>query len=184
LEFALSKREIPGLTLEFGVASGGTLRTICKTTTGTVYGFDSFEGLPEDWTHFQRRGRFSSGGNLPKKLPKNAELVIGFFEDTLPKFLEVRSEDVSFVHIDSDLYSSAQTVLAQLAPRMRPGTLILFNEYFNYPGWQRHEHRAFLEYLEKSQFCAEYFGFTSRGQSVAVRLATKPGDVERRFDGP
>ena len=35
--------------LEFGVASGRLITTIAEQTPGPVYGFDSFEGLPESW---------------------------------------------------------------------------------------------------------------------------------------
>ena len=40
-----------GLVLEFGVASGSSITGIAgEMPHRTVYGFDSFEGLPEDWT--------------------------------------------------------------------------------------------------------------------------------------
>ena len=35
------------LWLEFGVAGGNTVNYISRFTQDTVYGFDSFEGLPE-----------------------------------------------------------------------------------------------------------------------------------------
>jgi len=38
------------MCLEFGVATGATLRKIATSfPSRSVYGFDSFEGLPEDW---------------------------------------------------------------------------------------------------------------------------------------
>jgi hypothetical protein len=42
------------LWLEFGVASGRTINYISNFTNDKVYGFDSFEGLPEKW----RNGSF------------------------------------------------------------------------------------------------------------------------------
>lgn len=173
LEFALGQRTIDGLTLEFGVATGATLNSMCARSKGTVYGFDSFEGLPEDWTHFQKTGRFSSNGNPPDNLLPNAQLVIGYFDETLPNFAEEHSGTVSFIHIDCDLYSSTKEVFKHLAPRFAPGTILVFDEYFNYPSWQHHEHKAFSEYLESAHLEAEYFGFASSGQSVAVRLVDK-----------
>lgn len=80
---------------------------------------------------------------------------------------------VSFVHIDCDLYSSTKTVLQHLSPRLRPGSIIVFDEYFNYPGWQDNERKAFVEYLENSDLDGEYIGFASSGQSVCVRLKAK-----------
>ncbi|WP_334042943.1 class I SAM-dependent methyltransferase [Burkholderia ambifaria] len=170
LKYALAEREIDGLVLEFGVATGATLNIICQEVTHTVFGFDSFNGLPEDWTHFQRAGRFSRSGMPPENIPENSQLVIGLFSDVLPSFLSSHHEPVSFVHIDCDLYTSTKTVLESLAPRLRAGSIIVFDEYFNYPGWQENEHKAFCEYLQKTGMACEYIGFASSGQSVAVRL--------------
>ena len=82
-------------------------------------------------------------------------------------------QDIAFVHIDSDLYSSAKTVLSNLAPCIKPGTIIVFNEYFNYPNWKKHEFKAFQE------FCAEYavnYDYLCWGQfEVAVRIAEISG---------
>lgn len=175
LKYALSERmSTSGLNLEFGVATGKTLKIICESINEKVYGFDTFEGLPEDWTHFQKAGRFSSNGTPNFTPPNNAELIVGLFEESLPDFLNRnKTPTVNFVHIDSDLYSSAKCVLNLLTPRLVHGTIIVFDEYFNYPGWEHHEHKALNEFLNESKFQAEYIGFASSAQSVAVRLVTK-----------
>ena len=67
---------------------------------------------------------------------RNVALHVGWFDDTLPAFLDRHDGNVAFVHIDSDLYSSAKTILDNLAPRVGPGTIIVFNEYFNDPNWK------------------------------------------------
>ncbi|MCW5604489.1 MAG: class I SAM-dependent methyltransferase, partial [Burkholderiales bacterium] len=170
IRFAMEQCTVDGLVLEFGVYQGTTLRVIADHTSAMVYGFDSFQGLPEDWTHFQQKGRFSLGGRLPQFEQPNVSLVPGWFEDTLPAFLTQHPEPARFVHVDSDLYSSAVTVLHHLRPRIVPGTVILFDEYFNYPGWQHHEYRAFQEFVRDGGFSYEYLGFASSHQSVAVRI--------------
>jgi hypothetical protein len=38
------------LFLELGVFSGQSIWVIAQRTSNLVHGFDSFEGLPEDWT--------------------------------------------------------------------------------------------------------------------------------------
>eukprot|EP00929_Paragymnodinium_shiwhaense_P032776 TRINITY_DN18120_c0_g1_i2.p1 TRINITY_DN18120_c0_g1~~TRINITY_DN18120_c0_g1_i2.p1 ORF type:complete len:354 (-),score=86.33 TRINITY_DN18120_c0_g1_i2:150-1211(-) len=117
-----------GLWLEFGVAGGGSLCEIAEVARqigppGTlgrpsrVYGFDSFDGLPEDWRHGIGTGAFASGGKPPDVLGKYAEdveLVLGLFGDTLESFLQQQpaNEPVALVHIDCDLYSS--TVARQM----------------------------------------------------------------------
>jgi hypothetical protein len=40
--------------------------------------------------------------------------------------------------------------LESLRNRIRTGTVIVFDEYFNYPGWKMHEHRAWMEFVEKT----------------------------------
>ena len=169
LKFSVSKVKNDGLWLEFGVFQARDIRIISQHTQGKVYGFDSFEGLPEDWTFFQRKGRFSLAGGMPE-VPDNVELVKGWFQDTLPKFLEARPDPVAFLHIDSDLYSSAQYVLSSLKDRIVSGTVILFDDFLNYPAWKEGEAKAFFEFIEESQKEFDYIGFASKQQAVAIRV--------------
>lgn len=170
LKFALGHCAIDGLVTEFGVYRGASLGLIADHESRPVYGFDSFEGLPEDWTIWQKKGRFSLDGAVPQFERPNIVLVKGWFSDTLPQFLAEHREPARFIHVDSDIYSSAVTVLTQLAPRIIPGTVILFDEYFNYPGWEYHEHRAFQEFIAASGHKYEYLGFASTHYSVAVKI--------------
>jgi predicted O-methyltransferase YrrM len=190
LRAALEQAPAEGLYLEFGVATGGTLRLIAEhAPAGTVYGFDSFEGLPEHW-----RAGFGPGAFATDRLPEvpGAELVVGWFDETLPGFLDQHPEPVAFLHLDADLYSSTRTVLAALAPRLRAGTVILFDEYFNYPGWEEHEHRAWTEFVTERRLRFEYLGFTADDEQIAVRLldaaAEAPGaghpDTEASLAAP
>lgn len=171
LEFAASRANTEGLWLEFGVFQGRDIRRLANYSRGKIYGFDSFEGLPEDWTFFQRKGRFSLQGQLPS-VPENVELIKGWFEDTLPDFLETHSEPIAFLHIDSDLYSSAKYVLSKLRDRIVPGTIILFDDFLNYPAWQKGEAKAFFEFIEQSPRTFEYIGFSSHQQAVAVKISS------------
>lgn len=159
----------PGLMLEFGVFRGNSIDFIAGyAPTHAVYGFDSFEGIPERWTS-DPEGMYSTGGVLPDVKP-NVRLIRGWFEETLPRFLKEHGEKCSFIHIDCDLYSSARTVLSELRERIVPGTVIVFDEYFNYPGWQQHEYRAFQEFTEESGTAYEYIGYCRNGQHAAVRI--------------
>ena len=166
LQYCLDVAPSAGLVAEFGVYSGATLRQISARRPG-AHGFDSFEGLPEDWRDSHRQGKFAV-----QQYPKvgDAELHVGWFSDTLPKFLANNSGSAAFLHLDADLYSSTVTVLAELDERIEPGTVLLFDEYFNYPGWQDHEHRAFAEYLQRTGREFEYIAYNSRGEQVAARI--------------
>jgi predicted O-methyltransferase YrrM len=162
-----------GLYLEFGVHTGGTLRTIAELApAGSVYGFDSFEGLPEDW-----RTQFAAGSFAVDALPDvpGAELVVGWFDQVLPGFLAEHPEDVAFLHLDADLYSSTKTVLDALESRLRVGTVIIFDEYFNFPEWQEHEHRAWTEFVARTGIEFEYLGFTADDEQLSLRLTAVPG---------
>ncbi|ONI73436.1 hypothetical protein ALI144C_41960 [Actinosynnema sp. ALI-1.44] len=174
LEHALSLAPRGGLSLEFGVWQGTTLKIIATDRVGDgedVYGFDSFEGLPEDWRSGFPAGHFTVDG-LPD-VP-GAELVVGWFDDTLPGFLDEHPGVVDFLHVDGDLYSSAKTVLDLVGPRLREGSVILFDEFFNFPGWQNHEYKAWMEYVERTGIEFTYEGYTWNNEQVIVKV-TKPG---------
>jgi hypothetical protein len=158
-----------GLVLEFGVATGRTLNHFARLLPGkTVYGFDGFQGLPEDWTSRMRRGFFARD-SLPA-VRSNCHLVVGWFDQTLPKWIKHNHQPVALLHVDCDLYSSTVTILNNLRHQIVPGTVIVFDEYINYPGWQLDEFRAWQEYVKKHNVQYEYIGRVSKHQKVAVRV--------------
>lgn len=170
LRHALGLIEIPGMALEFGVASGTTLRIVAEAFTereGTVAGFDVFSGLPETW-----RTGFPVGEFAQESIPEvpGAQLVPGLFEDTLPSFLNDESDPVAFLHLDADLYSSTKTVLDLLGDRLVPGSIVVFDEFFNYPGWQQHEYRAWTEFVTRTGISFEYLGYTVDNEQVVVKI--------------
>jgi len=175
IEYCTKRARRGGLFLEFGVFEGLTINHIASFTDSPVHGFDSFQGLPEDWGSCPK-GAFSTQGKLPV-VKNNVELHVGWFDNTLPEFLKNHSGDVSLLHIDSDLYSSAKTILSLLADRIVAGTIILFDEYFNYPGWKQHEYLAFQEFVKEHNVQYKYIGYCSRGYSVAVIIEEKPSNV-------
>ncbi len=159
-----------GAVLEFGVADGGSIAEIASVYKGTVHGFDSFEGLPEDWSgHTEAAGTFDRGGTLPK-VPKNVELHKGWFSDTIPVWKAAHPDPVGFLHMDCDIYSSTRDVLALMKDRLRPGTIIKFDEYFNYPNWQKHEFRAWAEFVAEHGVEYRYIAFTALHGRVAVEI--------------
>jgi Macrocin-O-methyltransferase (TylF) len=168
LEFALNQCTVEGLVMEFGVFRGDSLREIARRVKQDVHGFDSFEGLPEDWTYFQKQGRFSLDGQVPNFSEPNVRVRRGWFDQTLPGFLAEHAGPARFVHIDCDLYTSTRTVLEMLAPRIVSGSVLLFDEYLNYPGWREHEYKAFQEFARANDVRYHYIGFASSDCGVAV----------------
>lgn len=169
LQHALAQADT-GLYLEFGVEDGESINFIADHVSAVVHGFDSFQGLPESWINGAPRGGMSTGGKLPP-VRSNVALHPGWFENSLPTFVaEHRKERLAFVHVDCDLYSSARTVFTCLGEQIRSGTIIQFDEYFNYPGWQQHEFKAFKEFVEQRELRYRYIGYVRTGYSVAVSI--------------
>lgn len=156
-----------GLWLEFGVCSGRTINLISKCTNNKVYGFDSFYGLPEDWGNHQGKGSYTRDGNLPN-VNSNVELVVGLFEDTLDSFLEKHKEPVAYLHLDADLYSSTKFVLDKLCDRIVDGTVISFDEIYNYPEYPDHEIKAWVEFCDKNKISSKWVLRTPYEQATCV----------------
>jgi len=159
-----------GLVAEFGVATGRTINHIARLLPHRIiHGFDSFEGLPEDWTSRMPRGFFKRNALPPVR--QNVDLHVGWFDKTLREFKARHSNTpLQLLHIDSDLYSSAVTILNTLRHNIVPGTVIIFDEYINYPGWELDEFRAWQEHVRAFGREYEYIGRVSRHQKVAIRV--------------
>lgn len=159
----------PGVILEFGVNQGRTLRSLARSAPSRqCWGFDSWQGLPQDWTWLFPRGSFS--GTVPSFRENNIRLVEGLFQHTLPTWLDQHPDTIRVIHIDSDLYESAAFVLSAVRDRLRPGCRIIFDEYCNYPGWQQDEFRAWQEFVAQHDIEYRYIGRVTRHQQVAVEI--------------
>jgi hypothetical protein len=163
--------KVKGSVLEFGVYKGRTIKHMQSLWEDSpIYGFDSFEGLPEAWEIGEvtyKAGHFHAASEALNELQmlKNVTVYPGFFSDTLPKYMQDHgSETIEFLHIDSDLYSSAKEILYTLNTNIVPGTIIRFDElcdwrlfpesrmYINeggqrYTKWREGEWKALQEWL-------------------------------------
>jgi hypothetical protein len=168
LRYALDQVAVKGQVLEFGVFAGKTIRTIAGRVQQPVHGFDTFTGLPEDWAGSKSpKGEFSLGGRLPA-VPANVTLHPGLFEATLPGFVREHRDPVAFAHVDCDLYSSTRTVFEAVGPLVVPGTVLLFDDYFNYPGWRQGEHLAFQEWVKSRGVKYRYIGYARHQAAVVI----------------
>lgn len=151
--------EIEGLVIEFGVYSAKTTNGMAETVPERiVHGFDSFKGLPEDWRLSNnwplkhRKGHFAVS-ELPQ-VRQNVKLWEGWFNETIPVFKKQYTDNIAFLHVDCDLYSSTKTIFDELNNQIVKNTLIVFDEFYawgrkEYPLWYEHEYLACKEWVEK-----------------------------------
>lgn len=141
------------LYLEFGVHTGTSINFFAKGISKQFFGFDTFEGMPEDWKGWNvKKGQFTMNGKFPK-VEGNVELIKGLIQDTLPAFLERHpNKKIAFIHIDTDVYAPAKAVLALCKHRLIPGSIVLFDEIHSYTSWKSHEYRALKEELAEEAY--------------------------------
>ncbi|NQV02508.1 MAG: macrocin O-methyltransferase [Bacteroidia bacterium] len=138
------------LYLEFGVSGGYSFNWWIKANIHPLSqftGFDTFEGLPEDWGGF-KKGAMTTNSQVPDVSDTRAVFVKGLFQETLPAFLSTMDkEKKKVILMDADMYSSTLYVLTSLAPFLKRGDILLFDQ-FNVP---MHEFLAF------TNFCQSYY---------------------------
>jgi predicted O-methyltransferase YrrM len=158
-----------GLILEFGVASGKSINRLARAfPKRKLHGFDSFKGLPETWRPNFRTGHFAQ--DVPP-VAESVTLHVGWFEDTLPRFVsDHQGATIALLHVDCDLYSSTKTIFEYLEGMIAKGTVILFDEYLNYPNWRQHEYKAFQELVAAKGIQYEYLGLVPGHSQVMVRI--------------
>lgn len=184
---ALPKADYKNHILEFGVYEGRSISILASIWKDkTIYGFDSFYGLPEEWkiqpdkTH--SIGHYSAHGELPI-VPDNVHLFVGMFKYSIPEWKQIHKGPISIIHIDCDIYSSTITILEELNNQIEPGTVIFFDELWPnlrefssppepsefYSEWEQHEWKALIEWLDKYDRDIEIL-YTYGRDSVAVRV--------------
>jgi hypothetical protein len=162
-----------------------------RRNTVVIHGFDSFRGLPEDWDNGQitndsslafSAGKFDLGGDPPiltevqsklnlgnSKDCSNIELHSGWFEDSVPYFFKTHETPIAFVHADADLYRSTMVFLKEICNRklLKPGSVLVFDEYTNYENWQDGEYRAWNEICTAYGIEFRYLCYHAPGQKDA-----------------
>lgn len=156
LRFAAERcRDVPGVAAEFGVFKGDTLRVIAAAVgpDRPAHGFDTFEGLPEDWGTLLEAGTFATPVPRFDEHP-NVALEVGLIEETLPAFLGAHDPRFALVHVDCDLYGTTKFILEHALPRMASGAVVVFDEYYGYPTYEEHEYKAWAEATSDADFTA------------------------------
>ena len=156
--------------LEFGVYRGESLRwwlTRISRPESQFVGFDTFTGLPERWRPTHPAGAFDAQGNPPDIRDPRCSFEIGLFQATLGRF--IKRNDLSgrlIVNLDADMFTSTFFVLATLAPYLKSGDLIFFDE-FSCP---LDEYRAFEEFVRSFRVKYEVIGAVYGYTRVCIKI--------------
>lgn len=155
--------------IEFGVAEGHSFRWWVEhihDKDSTFTGFDTFTGLPEDWGPF-KKGEMSNNDKVPDIKDTRVKFYQGLFQQTLEGFLKEHKFDKrTVIHMDADIYSATLYVLTTIAPHLKKGDIIFFDE-FNVP---MHEFKAFSEWISAFYFEYEVLGSVNNFYQVAIKL--------------
>jgi hypothetical protein len=156
------------LYLEFGVHAGVSMRywsRLLKSPRARLHGFDSFLGLPHDWSlEGHGRGYFSTGGAVPTIDDPRVSFSPGWFEDTLPEYVWPE-HDVLVVMMDADLYSSTATALSFVRDRLQPGSFLYFDQFHH----RSDELRAFAELLDEHDMHFRLIGASKELSNVVFQ---------------
>ena len=165
LNFAISNVVLNYNMAEFGVYNGDTAKHILYLTKKqNLHLFDSFKGLPKAWCG-QPKGAYCADV-IPNFKSNRAIVHSGWFKDSIPIFKKKYTDPFSFIHIDSDLYESAKTVLFSLNEYIVAGTIIQFDEFYNINSWWQYEYKALIEWSKEFNRKFEYIGRSDFKQVV------------------
>jgi O-methyltransferase len=165
----LSLANTPLQYVELGVSQGYSFQWWTKQNkhaSSRFYGFDTFEGLPENWGLFEKG---SMAANIPVVEGNRHEFLKGLFQETLPEFLasgKIQRDRFKIIHLDADLFSSTLYALTSLHPYLKSGDILMFDE-FNVP---THEFRAFMDYVDSYYIKYEVLAAVNNYFQVAVRI--------------
>jgi O-methyltransferase len=156
-----------------------------------VAGFDSFEGLPSGDDHPRwKSGMFRVNHSFhpickqgervsPQVIYKLFEkyelpppaIEAGSFSEVLPKVIGSKYQAAAVVHIDCDLYESTRAVLSGIQSILQEGTILLFDDWFNFRGSKDNgEQKAFFEFMgsQRHWSFSQYQPYATFGNSFII----------------
>ncbi len=166
-EYVINREKLDEIYyLEFGVAQGYSFKwwvKNIKNTKSRFVGFDTFSGLPENWSTLHKKGSMSA--SVPDINDKRCVFKVGLFQETLPGFLkEFNSNLRTIIHMDADIYSATLYVLTSLSRILKKGDIIFFDE-FNVP---KHEFKAFTEFVDSYYVKYKVIGAVNNYYQIAI----------------
>jgi hypothetical protein len=187
LHYLLERQEIshpPNTSwLQFGVFEGLYVNAMARAispSNGMVFAFDHFLGMEEDWRPGYPKG-FGSRQGIRPALEPNVVLYQGNYQESLPVFLQLNNETISFIHMHTAVYSLTKFILDSVKDRLSSsGCVAIFDELVNYEGFdgENGELRAWHEIVNENEVDYEWIGMNGRvywrgevyHQSVALRI--------------
>lgn len=168
---------LDGAFIELGnLASRNTNFIAALNPFKKIYSFCFADGLPKKWIRPDLEfpaGTFAykKEGWFPPVLA-NVKLYKGDFEKIIPVFKQeiLKDQPVAFLFVDTMLYDSTKVGLLALKDNIVPGTIIVFDEFYNYPGSEMHEWKAFQELLAEKKLSAQFLAFNTLHEQVAVKI--------------
>ena len=165
---AMNNKNAGGYYLEFGCWRGTTANFFSKFVN-KIYTFDSFLGLKDTWVGaVDRPISFFKIDKSELRLNKNVVVIDGYVEETLENFLQVNNPKINFIHFDLDVYNSTKFALIKIKKYLVKDAIILFDNYFDYIGWQYGEHKALKDTFENTEY--EYIAFSLSGGGVVIKI--------------
>lgn len=173
-KFLLEEEKIADATInywEFGVYTGSSFNWWLehnKNENSKFVGFDTFDGLPENWNIY-KKGDMTTSGNKPYFDDKRYELIEGLFQDTVKDFIKTFDFDINkrnIINLDADLYSSTIFVLYNLYPHLKKDDIIIFDEF----GVPNHEFRAFLDFFNSTYLKYELLAASNNYYQIAIKI--------------
>jgi hypothetical protein len=160
---------IDGDVVEFGVYTGAVTRRLHPLLPKRLYhAFDAFLGVPKGMALSVGQDSFTLGGKIPD-LPKDVIVHAGWFTDTIPEYLAKFGNPVALAYIDCDLYESVKTVLDGITGRLQVGSILIFDDWYNFPNWQEHSYRALNEMILGSTLKFRPIGWSTTDHAVAFQ---------------
>jgi hypothetical protein len=189
-QLAPPSQDVEDLLLDLGVWIGWSTRLTAEASGHKVYGFDTFEGLVEDWQiddqMVVKSGTFSlqepiaqrlmpdtgvtlDDNGLPAPLGRDVEFIKGMTYDTLAPFLAARPDaPIRLFHMDLDTYESCLHGLETCKDHFVEGSILVFDEYLV----TNAEMQAFYEFQEKYELEWRYRSWGLEVWEMNIEMVT------------
>lgn len=177
LSIQAAARRFParGNVLEFGVYKAGMINYQARKFPALNFlGFDSFEGLLEQWSGMAPVGTFGLGGKLPK-VRSNVRLVKGWFSEAAPRWKAENpgADTPLLVHVDCDTYAATVDVLQFCADYVEHGLILHFDDYFGFRDWRTGGFKALQEISEQRGWRLTYLSYGTKEVSVLAETSSQ-----------